>query len=211
MRRSSSTTSRCGASSGNVAGSVIAKAAPTLLVPMHQLAQPYLAYRSRHCEGRNMSPNFASHALTPRLRCTIGARNQAKHAIPIIGIDHGRQEPARRLVRVGAEFSEYTVDPLRLQCCESERECLAFGRHIQQTLAAVLRAFLLQHVALIDQLLEDSAKRLFRDVEDFKQVGNLHPGIAVDEVQDTMVGPAETEFEQHFIGIADKIPVREKQ
>ena len=86
-----------------------------------------------------MSPNFASHALTPRLRCTIGARNQAKHAIPIIGIDHGRQEPARRLVRVGPEFSEYTVDPLRLQGCEFERECLAFGRGKVQPLRIYLK------------------------------------------------------------------------
>ena len=61
-----------------------------------------------------------------------------------------------------------------LQAGELERQRLALRRHEQEPLAAVLRAFLLHHVALIDQLLEHAAERLLGDVEDLEQVGDLH-------------------------------------
>src|SRR5665811_2594057 len=83
----------------------------------------------------------------------------------------------------GTELGEGAVDALRLQAGELERQGLALRRHIQETLPPVLRAFFLHYEALIDQLLEHAAERLFGDVEDLQQVGDLHAGIAVDEMQ----------------------------
>src|SRR6185437_16206221 len=116
MRRSSSTTSRCGASSGSVAGSSIA-----LLLP-----------------------------LTARF---AGARDQPQHALAIVSIDHGGEEAPRRLVRAGAEPAKGAHDALGLQTGQLERQRLAFRRDVEQPLTAVLRAFLLHDVGLIDQLL----------------------------------------------------------
>ena len=92
-----------------------------------------------------------------------------------------------------------------------ERQRLAFRRHVEQALAAVLRALLLHHVALVDELLEHAAERLLGDVEDVEQVGNLHAGIAVDEMQHPVMGAAEAELVQHLVGIADEIAIGEEQ
>src|SRR6187399_28666 len=114
-------------------------------------------------------------------------------------------------MRVGSEFAERAIDPLRLQRRKPERQGLALRSHVQETLAAILLAFLLQHVTLIDQLFEHAAKRLLRDVEDLEQVRDLHAGVAVDEMQHPMMGASETKLEQHLVGIADEITIGEKQ
>ena len=75
----------------------------------------------------------------------------------------------------------------------------------------VLRAFFLHHEALIDQLLEHAAERLLGDVEDLQQVGDLHAGIAVDEMQHPVMGAAEGELAEHLVRVADEIAIGEKQ
>ena len=87
---------------------------------------------------------------------------------------------------------------------------LALRRDVEQPLAAIVGALLLQDVAFVDQLLEHAAERLFSDLQHVQQFGNLHAGVAVDEMQDAMMRPAETELRQHFIRIADEITVGEK-
>ena len=141
----------------------------------------------------------------------LGARDQPQHALAIVGVDHGGEEAARRLMRVGPEFAEGAVDALGLQAGELERQRLALRRHVEQALAAVLRALLLHHVALVDQLLEHAAERLLGDVEDVEQVGDLHAGIAVDEMQHPVMGAAEAELGEHLVGVADEIAVGEEQ
>src|ERR1700690_3338130 len=178
MRRSSSTTSKCGASSESVAGSTICSSLAT---------------------------------STPRLGGALGARNQTQHALAVVGVDHGGEETPRRLMRVWAELGEGAIDALSLQTGELERQGLALRRHIQETLPPVLRAFLLHHEALIDQLLEHAAERLFGDVEDIQEVGDLHAGIAVDEMQHPVMGAPETELGEHLVRIADEIAIGEEQ
>src|SRR6202142_3406304 len=178
MRRSSSTTSKCGASSESVTGSTICSSLAT---------------------------------STSRLGGALGARDQTQHALAVIGVDHGGEKTPRRLMRVWAELGEGAIDALRLQAGELERQGLALRRHIQETLPPVLRAFLLHHEALIDQLLEHAAERLLGDVEDLQQVGDLHAGIAVDEMQHPVMGAPEGELRKHFVRIADEIAVGEKQ
>ena len=85
------------------------------------------------------------------------------------------------------------------------------GVTIQQPLAAVGGAFLLLHIALVDELLEDAAERLLGDPQDAEKLRDLHAGIAVDEVQDPVMGTAEAELGQHLVGVADEIAVGEKQ
>ena len=83
--------------------------------------------------------------------------------------------------------------------------------HEQQPLPAVGRAFLLLDIAFVDELLEHAAERLLGDLQDAEKLGDFHSGIAVDEVQDTMMGPPESELGQHLVGVADEIAVSEKQ
>src|SRR5450759_2410188 len=73
------------------------------------------------------------------------------------------------------------------------------------------RAFFLHYEALIDQLLEHAAERLFGDVEDLQQVGDLHAGIAVDEMQHPVMGTPEGELGEHLVRIADEIAIGEEQ
>ena len=72
-------------------------------------------------------------------------------------------------------------------------------------------ALFLHHIAFVDQLLEHAAERLFGDLQNVEQVGNLHAGIAVDEMQHAMMRAAEAELGQHFVGIADEIAIGEEQ
>jgi len=72
-------------------------------------------------------------------------------------------------------------------------------------------ALLLQHVTLVDQLLEYAAERLLRDLENVQQLGDLHAGVAVDEMQDPVMRAAEPEFGQHVIGIADEVAIGKEQ
>ena len=90
------------------------------------------------------------------------------------GIDHGDQEAARVLVRARAELGKRARDPLGLQAGELHGQRFAFRRGIKKALAAVVLAFLLHDIALVDELLEHAAERLLGDVQDVEQVGDLH-------------------------------------
>src|SRR5690348_441860 len=173
MRRSSSTTSRCGASSASEATAIIGSSSVGL--------------------------------------GALGARDQAQHAFAVVGVDHGGEEAARRLVRAGPDLVEGARDAHRLELRQLERQRLALLCRVEQPLAPVLRAFLLQHVAFVDELLEHAAERLLGDVEDVEQVGDLHARIAVDEVQHAVMGAAEAELRQHLVRIADEVAIGEEQ
>ncbi len=98
-----------------------------------------------------------------------------------------------------------------MQRRELERELLTLGRDVKQTLPAVLRAFTLHHVTLVDQLLEDAAERLLGDAKNVEQLGDLHAGIAIDEVQDPVMRTAKAELDQHLVRIADEIAISKEQ
>ena len=102
---------------------------------------------------------------------------------------------------------------MRAVCSPGElhRQRLSGGTRIKQPLAAIVGAFFLHDIAFIDQLLEDATERLLGDFQDIEQVGDLDPGIAVDEVQDAVVGAAEAELFQHLVRIADEIAIGEEQ
>src|SRR5262245_24808654 len=112
MRRSSSTTSRCGASSARIAGVVIPT--PTNL----------------------RSPTRA-----------IGPCDMAKHAIATVGVGHGDEETARRLVGPRPKLGQRARNARGLEAGKLHGQRLALRRHVQEPLAAVVRSLLLHHVA----------------------------------------------------------------
>src|SRR6266436_1925055 len=145
MRRSSSTTRRCGALSGSCAEA--SGAIPT--------SRPAAARR-------------------------IGAVDQSQHAVALPGVEHRDQETPRHVVVAVTLAGERAADALALQAGEPECQRLAFGGDEQQPLPAVGGAFLLLHIALVDELLEHAAERLLGDLQDAEKLGHLHPGIAID-------------------------------
>src|SRR6185369_13201633 len=177
MRRSSSTTNRCGASSGS------ATAGPAINSP------PVSARPAR--------------AIRPG--------NEAQHALAAFLVDHRGEEGARCLMRVRPEAGERARDALGLQPGEFHRELLALRRNEEKAMAAVVRPFLLHHIALIDELLEHPSERLLGDAQGLQEVGDLHARIAIDEMQHAVVRPPEAEFLQDVIRIRDKVPVGKEQ
>src|SRR5262245_36373427 len=180
MRRSSSTTSRWGASSGSAADTVV----------MTRIQASALA------------------ATAPR---PVGSRDEPQHRVAVVGVDHGGEEAAGRLVAVRPDPGAQVRGAAGLPARELHGERLAFRRDVEQALAPVVRTLLLHHVALVDELLEHAAERLLGDLEDVEQLRNLHAGIAIDEMQHPVMGAPETEFRQHVVGIADEIPISEEQ
>ena len=111
----------------------------------------------------------------------------------------------------GPSSAKHAGDARGLQPGKLHRQRLARRADIEQPLAAIIGAFLLHHIAFVDQLLENAAERLLGDFQNVEQVGDLHPGIAVDEMQHAMVRPAEAELGQNLIRIADEIAIGEEQ
>ena len=114
-------------------------------------------------------------------------------------------------MRIGTKFTERAAYSLRLQSRELESESLALPCRIQQALSTIFRALLLRNVPLINQLFEHTTQRLFGDIEDLKQVGNLYARIAIDEMKHAVVRATEAQLEEHFIRITDEIAIGKKQ
>ncbi len=138
-------------------------------------------------------------------------RDQAQHPIAILGIDHAGEEAPRRLASAGPELLEDAADARGLQAGKLHRQRLARRGRIEEPLAAIIVALFLHDIAVIDQLLEHAAEGLLGDFENVEQVGNLHAGIAVDEMQDAVMRAAEPELDQDLVRVADEIAVGEEQ
>ncbi len=98
-----------------------------------------------------------------------------------------------------------------MQSGQLHRQRFTLRRDKEQPLAAIIRARPLLDIALVDQLLEDAAERLLGDLEDIQEFRDLHSGIAIDEMQDPVVRAAKPELLEHFVRIADEIPIGEEQ
>src|SRR4029077_4545700 len=167
MRRSSSTIRRWGASSaGAASGAVIGNSRPSIIVS-------------------------GASSASGRL---IGALDELSHPGAILWVDHRGQEASRGIVRTGAKLSERRRDSRGLQIGELQGQRATLVGDMQEPLPAVVLALLLQHVTLVDQLLENPAKRLLGDAQQVQQFGDLHAGMAIDKVKHPMVRPAKSEF-----------------
>src|SRR5215212_44766 len=179
MRLSSSTTSRCGASSGSATAGPIIMSLPT---------------------SRSARP--------PR---AIGLGNKTQHVVAAPSVDHGGEEGTRRLVRVGPEPGQSARDAFGLQAGELHGERFALRRDEQEAVAPVVWSLLLQHIALIHELLEHAPERLFGDAQSLQEIGDLHSGIAIDEMQHPVVRSPEPKLLEHVIGVGDEVPVGKEQ
>ena len=84
-------------------------------------------------------------------------------------------------------------------------------RRVEQALAAVDAAGPLHDIALVDELLQHAPEALLGDFQHVEQIGDAQAGMAGDEVQHAMVGPAEAEILQDRIGVAGEIAIGEEQ
>ena len=178
MRRSSSTSSRCGASSAGCVGGP--------------------------CDGCG---EWHGHSFA----FLAGAEDRLQHLVRIVAIDHRAQEARTVSTPAGSISASARLMRWSAGRRASGDQRLALRRGIEQALAAVVVAGLLHDIALVEQLLEHPAERLLGDAQDVEQVGDLQPGIAIDEVHDPVMGPAEAERLQLLVGIADEIAIGEEQ
>ena len=180
MRRSSSTTSRCGASSAGGTGTGAGA-----------MRSPAIQDRGR----RARSARAMSFSTPSRPSASIIAIRKRRAASWAFGPSSASARAIRSVCRPASLHGQR----------------LALGGDVEQALAAVVVAFLLHHVALVDELLEHAAERLLGDLQHVEQVGDLHARVAVDEMQHAVMGPPEVEFGQHVVGIADEVAVGEEQ
>lgn len=86
----------------------------------------------------------------------VGTRNELEHMLAIAAIDHCEQETAGLLTRSGSDIVKGSGDPLCLQGGKFHGQRFARRRGIKKALSAIIGPFFLQHVALINQLLENT-------------------------------------------------------
>ena len=108
-------------------------------------------------------------------------------------------------------LAQRAVDAVGLQAGELCHQRLALGGGVKKALPAVVVAGLLHDIAFVEQLLEHPPQRLLGDAQHVQQVGDLQPGIAVDEMHHPVMRPAEPEGLQLVVGVADEIAVGEEQ
>src|SRR5262249_14543887 len=164
--------------------------------------------KSHRCRAR------ASHGclgLANRPPRAVGAGDETQHRVALLGIEHRSQESAGGIVGVRPHLREGTRDAGGLQARELHRQALPFRRDVEQALAPIVHPLLLHDIALVDELLEHPAQRLFGDFHDVEQVRNLHTGITVDEMQHPVMRTAETQLRQHVVGVAGEVPIGKKQ
>ena len=182
MRRSSSTSSRCGASSAGCAGGRASRCSDGSL-------------RHGHSLGFLLPvPKIVSSTLSGSSRSIIARRNWRTASAP-----------------AGSISRERAVDAVGLQPGELRHQRLALRGGVKKALPAVVVAGLLHDIAFVEQLLEHPAERLLGDAQHVQQIGDLEAGIAVDEMHHPVMGPAEPERLQLMVGVADEIAIGEEQ
>ena len=181
MRRSSSTSIRCGASSAS--------------------------FRLRAARGQAVVHLVSLVSLAPERP----PKHDLQHLVRIVVIDHGAQEAPHRLSACGIQSLERRRDAVGLQARELGDQRLALRRGEQQPLPLVALAGPLNDIVLVDQLLQHASKRLLGDPQHVQQVCHLQARIAMHKVYHSMMGAAEAELLQHLVGVADEIPVGVEQ
>ena len=89
------------------------------------------------------------------------------------------------------QLGERRGDAPLLRVAQAERQRASGLGRVEQALAAVDRARPLLDEAGVDELLQHAAEALLGDLEDVEQVGDADAGMAVDEVDDAVMGAAE--------------------
>src|ERR1700704_4079614 len=181
MRRSSSTSSTCGASSAGCGG-----------------------FRARVAA-------WATVLFLCLCSCVGGTKYSLQHLVGIVVVDHRAQELPDNFRLRRTDLPQRAVDAVGLQASELAHQRLSLCAGEKKTLPLVVVAGLLHDIPFIEQLLENPSQRLLGDAQHVQQIGHLQAGITVDEMHDTVMRPSEPESLQLMIGVTDEITVGEEQ
>ena len=98
----------------------------------------------------------------------IGIVDLAQHVIGVVG--HASKKTCRACrTCTGAKFGEHARNPFGLQACEAATPAPRLPHsHTRAPLAAVVRARVLHHIALVNKLFEHAAERLLGDFQDVR-------------------------------------------
>ena len=119
------------------------------------------------------------------------------------------KEVARQKLRSGPRIGEGGLEPLHLDLGKLVGKTRSLCGNIKAALAAVLVSRALDNEVLVDELLQNARESLLGDLQDFEKLSNLQSRVAVNKMQDTMVGASEAILFQDGIGIAGEIAVGE--
>ena len=139
-------------------------------------------------------------------------RRRASKTAPVIFCSDDPQHnlaEALHSPRPGLPVGVGDPSPLRLR--QHSFEIAPLCRQFEETLAAIVRAGLLQDELLPNQLAEDAAQALLGDAQDRQELADGHPRVSSDEMNDAVMGAAKTVSRQDRVGLGGEITIREKQ
>src|SRR5689334_6505022 len=90
-------------------------------------------------------------------------------------------------------------------------ELAAAVGQLQQALAPVLRAAVLDDEAAPQQLPEHAVQALLRNTQNAEKLADRDVRVAADEMDDPVMRPAEAVFGKDLVGLGGKIPIGEEQ
>ncbi len=100
-----------------------------------------------------------------------------------------------------------TADAVQLRAHEPLAQFFAGLRQVKQSLAAVVLAFLLEDIALVDQFLQHAAEALLGDAKDVEQLLHGHAGVTPHEMQHPVVRAPEAELAEDLVRVGHEIAV----
>lgn len=105
----------------------------------------------------------------------------------------GRLQRAAQMIglKVGQFYSEFT----------------AFACRVQQALAAIFQSGYLLDKTGLDQILEDARQALLGYAQHLQKISHRQAGIAVDEVQNAVMGAAEFEPFKDHVGRSNEVAI----
>src|SRR6185312_12042817 len=123
--------------------------------------------------------------------------------------NHGKKKLARDRIGAGSELRQCPLDAFDLNLCQFVGQADALGREIEAALATIFVSGALDDEAFVHELLQNAGQTLFGNLQDIKQLSDLQAGISMHEMQDPVVGAAETVLREKSIGIAGEIAISE--
>ena len=111
----------------------------------------------------------------------------------------------------GPHTSSAPATRLACRLVETAREVRTFFRHAQPPLAAIVDPRLLRDPAFVDELLQHAGKALLGDLQHLQQVRHPQARIAVDEVENAVMRPAQSELGKHRVRLPREVAIGKEQ
>ena len=126
-------------------------------------------------------------------------------------LGHFGKKVSDAVTGVLGQGSKSSLDAAGLSGAQNLEKVAALLGGKQQALAAVGFAMSLGNISAVDQLAQDARQALFGDPQDIEQIGHGHARTQIDEIDDTVVGPAEPLHFEQGIRIANEVPVGKEE